>query len=141
VASFVTGATTVPVSSQLWNYATAIYPEPLVQNEDTGSEIGDISLSSDLLIPGDAPTEVVEELVDLWPDCRELLPVLIRLGSALTRLYDEKARIADALLNGIVLPYIATSLTIEEQVEAVNRAGDADDARTKALRRLRKRLC
>jgi hypothetical protein len=143
-ATLVTGATTVPVSSQLWSYAAAIYADPGSPSAQSASSPGDLSLSSELLAPGDVPTELVDALVESWPDCRELRPALARLGAAFTRLYDkekEAQRITEALLHGLVLPHVATTLSAEEQVEALTTAKDVDDAFAKALRLLRRRLC
>lgn len=141
-ATLVAGATTVPVSSQLWSYATAIYPEPSSPSPQSAPSFGDISLSSELLAPGDVPTDAIDALVESWPDCRELRPALARLGAALTRLYDKEVpRITEALLHGLVLPYISTALNAEEQAEALNTAGDPDGTLAKALRLLRRRLC
>jgi hypothetical protein len=97
-------------------------------------------LSSELLTPGDVPTAEVEELVDAWPDCAELRPALERLGAALSRFYEGK-RITEALLHGLVLPYVVTALSPEEQDEAVRKAGGDNDDLGAALRRLRRRLC
>jgi hypothetical protein len=105
--------------------------------------MGALALSSDLLAPGDAPTEIVEALMGSWPDCRELRPALTRLGAALTRLYEpdkDKQRITEALLHGIILPYLVTALRVEEQAEAVN-AATKDEEIAKALRLLRRKLC
>lgn len=141
-ATLVAGATTVPVSSQLWSYATAIYCEPISASPQSAPSAGDLSLSSELLAPGDVPTDVIDALVESWPDCRELRPALARMGAALTRLYDKEVqRITDALLHGLVLPYVATALNAEEQAEALSRARDADGTLAKALRLLRRRLC
>ncbi len=141
-ATLVAGATTVPVSSQLWSYATAIYPEPGSPGPQSAPSPGDLSLSSELLAPGNVPTDAIDALVESWPDCRELRPALARLGAALTRLYDkEEQRITEALLHGLVLPYVATALSAEEQAEALNTARDADGTLAKALRLLRRRLC
>lgn len=142
-ATLVEGATTVPVSSQMWSYAAAIYPEPCAPSAQPAPSPGDLSLSSELLAPGDVPTEIVDALVESWPDCCELRPALARLGAALSRLYDkqnEEERIIEALLHGLVLPYVATALSAEEQVEALTAASDADGALAKALRLLRRRL-
>ena len=138
-ASLVLGATTVPVTPQLWSHAAAIHPEPKPPSTQTG-KLGDIALSSDLLVPGDEPTEVIEELLESWSDCRELRPAMCRFGSALNRFYDNEARIADAVLNALVLPYIATALTVEEQSEALNEAKDPDGSIANSLRRMRRRL-
>lgn len=141
-ATLVAGATTVPVTSQLWSHAAAIYPEPSEPSAQSAPPPGgDLALSSEVLALGDAPTGVVDALVDAWPDCGELRPALARLGSALTRLYDEEQRVREALLHGLVLPYVATALSAEEQAEAMSMAGDADGVLSRSLRRLRRRLC
>ncbi|UNK58902.1 hypothetical protein MNQ95_07470 [Pseudoxanthomonas daejeonensis] len=140
-ATLVAGATTVPVTSQLWSHATAIYPEPGSNSGQSAISPGTISLSSELFALGDVPTEVVDALIDVWPDCGELRPVLGRFGSALSRLYDEEPRVTEALLHGLILPYVATSLSAEEQVDALGRVEDKDGAIALALRRLRRRLC
>ena len=143
-ATLVAGATTVPVSSQLWSHGTAIYPEPSAPSAQSAPSPGDLSLSSELLASGDVPTMAIDALIDSWPDCRELRPALMRLGAALTRIYDkekDEQRITEALLHGLVLPYVATALNSEEQAEALNTARDSDGALAKALRLLRRRLC
>lgn len=140
-ATLVAGATTVPVTSQLWNHAAAIHCEPSAPSQQTEAVPGDLNLSSDLLALGDVPSVSVEAILDTWPDCRELRSSLERFGSALTRFYDEEPRITDALLHGIVLPYVVTALSVEEQAEILNSGGDADGELANALRRLRKRLC
>lgn len=142
-ATLVAGATTVPVSSQMWSYASAVYPEPTTASAQTTPSSGTLMLSSDLLAPGDPPTEVIDALLGSWPDCRELRPAMTRLGAALTRLYElqkEEQRISDVLLHGLVLPYIATSLSAEEQSEALSTAKGSSEL-VKMLGRLRRRLC
>lgn len=140
-ATLVAGATTVPVTSQLWSHAAAIYPAPGANSVQSAITPGSISLSSELFSLGDVPVEVVDALIEVWPDCSELRPVLERFGAALSRLYDEESRVTEALLHALVLPYVATALTPEEQVDALGRAEDREGAIAVALRRLRRRLC
>jgi hypothetical protein len=138
-ASLVVGATTVPVTSQLWSHACAIYAEPIpptVSNNATG----DVSLTCELFIPGDEPAGSIESLLDTWPECRELRPAMIRLGSALARLYDDESRVTEALLNNLVLPYIATAFTADEQAELLSKTRTASDSTVTTLHRLRRRL-
>lgn len=138
-ATLITGATTVPVTPQFWSHAAAVYPDPVLPSGQTSGP-GDAPLSSELFASGDEPTGVIDALLDTWPDCRELRPVLSRFGSVLTRLYDEETRVSDALRTGLVLPYVATALTVEEQAEAVSHARDTDGSIALALRRLRRTL-
>ncbi|HXG71205.1 MAG TPA: hypothetical protein VNJ04_11435 [Gemmatimonadaceae bacterium] len=138
-ATLVAGATTVPVTPQFWSHAAAIYPEPVSPSTQTGAR-GDAALPSELFDSGDEPTGVIDALLDTWPDCRELRPSMSRFGSVLTRLYDEESRITDALRTGLVLPYVATALTVEEQAEALSEARDADGSIALALRRLRRTI-
>jgi hypothetical protein len=138
-ASLVSGATTVPVTPQFWSHAAAIYPEPNSPSAQTGV-LGNIELSSELLVPGDEPKEVIDELLDDWPDCRELRPAMCRFGSALTRLYDDEVRVSESLLHGLILPYVATAFTPEEHVDLLDRVKDDDGIIEKALFRLHKRL-
>lgn len=138
-ATLITGATTVPVTPQFWSHAAAIYPEPASPSAQTSAS-GDAALSSELFELGEEPTEVIDTLLDAWPDCRELRPALTRFGSALTRLYDDEPRVMDALRTGLVLPYVATALIVEEQAEAVSHAHDTDGSIALALRRLRRTL-
>jgi hypothetical protein len=137
--TLVSGATTAPVSPQLWSHAVAIWPEPTVPSRQP-NVLGNIALQSELFSLGDEPSDVVDELVDVWPDAKELRPTLTRFGSALTRLYDDKQRVTDALLTGVVLPYIATVLTPEEQAQALSKVGDADGSAAVVVRRLRRVL-
>jgi hypothetical protein len=137
-ASLVAGATTLPVTHQVWSHAAAIYPAHGTA-ACPATELSEVRLSSELLVPGDEPTAVIEALLDAWPDCSELAATMRRLGSALARLYPEE-QVSDALLHGLVLPYVATSLQIEEQANALCKAGDPDGAIAQALRRLRRRL-
>lgn len=139
-ATFVTGVTTVPVSSQVWNHAVALYPQAKTVTADAGERPGDISLASDLLALGTVPTAEIDELLDAWPVARELRPILERFGAALDRIYDAP-RIADALLHGVILPFVVTTLSVEEQESALAEMEDSDDALTDSLRRLRKNLC
>lgn len=138
-ASLVAGVTTVPVTSDLWRHAVALYAEPICPTPQIISE-GELSLSSELLAPGEEPTGVVDELLDIWPDCRELRTTMCRYGSALTRIYDDEPRIADSLLNGLVLPFVVTALSAEEQAEALGKVNDKDGMLGFSLRRLRRRL-
>jgi hypothetical protein len=137
-ASLVAGATTVPVTPQVWSHAAAIYSEPNAAPSRTGAT-GEVKLSSDLLVPGDEPSDAIAALLDSWPDCRELGPTMRSFGSALARFYPEQ-RVRNDLLNGLVLPYVATAFSLEEQAEAVARAGDPDGAISRELRRLRRSL-
>jgi hypothetical protein len=102
--------------------------------------LGTVALQSELFAVGAEPTDVIDELIDAWPDSRELRPTLTRFGSALTRLYDDRQHISEALLNGVILPYVATALDSEEQAQAVSKAGDADGSVALVLRRLRRSL-
>lgn len=138
-ASLVVGATTVPVTPQLWSYAVAIHPGPSAPATQAAT-LGDVARSSELFALGDEPKGAIEGLLDAWPDCHELRPAMSRFGAALTRLYDEEDRISDALRSGLVLPYVATALTPEEQAEALANAGDGDGSLAFALRGLRRRL-
>jgi hypothetical protein len=138
-ASLVAGATTVPVTPQIWSHAAAIYPDPSSPSAQNGT-LGDLVLSNDLLAPGEEPKGAIDTLLDAWPDCRDLHPAMSRFGSALARLYDDSPRISEALLHSIVLPYVATAFSVEEQTETLAKVGDADGAIARALRRLRKRL-
>jgi len=137
--TLVSGATTAPVSTQLWSHAVSIWPETTVPSKQPFVS-GNIALQSELFTLADEPTDVIDELLDAWPDAQELRPTLTRFGSALTRIYDDKQRVTDALLTGVVLPYIATVLTPEEQAQALSKAGDADGSVALVLRRLRRIL-
>lgn len=138
-ATLVAGATTVPISSQLWSHAVAIRAQAMSPTPQQASQAGDIGLTSDLVTPGDVPRAQIDELLEAWPDCAEVLPALERFGAALSRSY-EGNRITEALLHGVVLPYLVTALGVEEQDEAMRRAGGADDV-TVVARRLRRSLC
>lgn len=137
-ATLVAGATTVPVTPQLWTHAVAIFPEAKAPvSSGTGDDAKEASLSSELLALGDVPREEVDALIEEWPECTDLKPTIERFGAALNRLYDGR-RIAEFLLHGIVLPYIVTSLDAEEQELALARVTSEDDV--KALRRMRRGL-
>ena len=138
-ASLVTGATTVPITPQLWSHAVAISPEPALASGQSGPK-GNVTLSSELFALADEPTSVIDALMDAWPDCRELRPAISRFGSALARLYDDEPRVSEAIVSALILPYVATSFNAEEQADVLNRAKDADGALATTLRRLRKRL-
>lgn len=140
-ATQVLGATTVPITAQLWHHAIAIHPQPNSTPNATQEALGDLPLSSELFATGDAPTEAVEAILDAWPECRELRPTLIRFGAALHHLNDDEQRLMHELLHSVVLPYTASALSEEEQADALNNAGDADGALALELRRLRRWLC
>lgn len=137
-ATLVLGATTVPVTPQLWSYAVAIYPGPQSPTL-VGSEVPkEVGSSSDLLALGDVPREQVDTLIEEWPECSELKPTLEKFGAALSRLYDAE-RIAESLLQGLVLPYLVTALSADEQEQVLARVNGDENA--KVLRRLRRGLC
>jgi hypothetical protein len=138
-ATVVAGATTVPITPQIWSYAAAIYSGTSCAPPQTFTA-GDIPLTSELFSTGEEPKDVIDALIDAWPDCSELRPIMSRYGSALTCLYDQ-SRVAEVLLHSVVLPYVATALSPEEQIEALNSARDSDESLTAALRRLRTNLC
>lgn len=136
-ATQVLGATTVPVTPQLWHHAVAIHPQPNAAPAATLEHLGDLPLSSELFVAGEPPTEIVESLLEVWPECRELRPALIRFGAAMRRVHDDEQRLTQELLHALVLPYTATALSEEEQIEALNAADDDDGALARELRRLR----
>lgn len=138
-ASFVAGATTVPVTPQLWSHAVAVYAQPTNTSVPIDA-LCEIALSSDLLVPGDEPTGVIEELLDAWPDCGEIRPTMSRFGSALSRFYDEEPRVREAILHGLVLPYVTTMLSVDEQTRATEDARDTDGNIAQVLRLLRRTL-
>lgn len=138
-ATIVAGPTTVPVTPQIWSHSVAIYPAP-VPPMPPSTAVGDLALDSDLLAPGDVPSEQIDELLDAWPECGELRPALQRFGAALTRVVDGE-RITASLREGLILPFLVTALSVEEQEAAVAKAGDADGDTATALLRLRRRLC
>jgi len=80
----------------------------------------------------------VDTLIEDWPECSELKPTLERFGAALSRLYDAE-RIAEPLLHGLVLPYVVTALSADEQEQALARVNGDENATV--LRRLRRGLC
>lgn len=137
-ATLVVGATTVPVTPQLWSHAVAIYPLPQSPTSHGSDSAKEVSLSSDLLALGDVPREHVDTLIEDWPECSELKPILERFGAALSRLFDAE-RITEPLLHGLVLPYLVTALSTEEQEQVLVRLNGDENA--KVLRRLRRGLC
>jgi hypothetical protein len=138
-ASFVAGATTVPVTPHIWSHAVAISPEPASASGQSAPK-GSVALSSELFALGSEPCSVIDELMDVWPDCRELRPVIARFGAALSRFYDDDSRIREAIVSAQILPFVATSFSVEEQSEVLSRAKEADGPLAMGLRRLRKRL-
>ncbi|MGE4264030.1 MAG: hypothetical protein AB7E46_06105 [Desulfovibrio sp.] len=140
-ATIVAGPTTVPVTPQIWYHAVAISTE-LVTPIPGSPRLGDMTMSSDLLTLGDVPVEEIDSLIEICPECAELRPVLERYGSALSRVYSESARIRNALVEGVVLPYIVTALCEEEQdvmLRELDNEGETLLADT--AKRLRRRLC
>jgi hypothetical protein len=141
-ATLVAGATTVPVSPQLWSHAVALYPEPRPVIQQAAAPPGDVSLSGALMALGDVPNTEIDELIGAWPDCSELRPVLERFGAALARFYSEPSRLRGALLEGVVLPYLVTTLGAEEQEDALSKLlRESDAALIEVTKRLRRRLC
>lgn len=137
-ASVVSGATTAPVTPQVWSHAVAVCPEAAVRTTQP-VVLGTVPFSSSLFELGDAPSEEIDELIAAWPDSEHLRPTLVRFGSAMTRLYD-RPRVKDELLNGVILPYVATALSSDEQADALGTAGDDGGATARVLRRLRRSL-
>lgn len=139
-ATLVAGATTVPVTPQLWCHAVALSADPAPVVVGVAAP-GDLPLASDLFALGDVPTEAVESLVEAWPDCNELRPTLERFGAALARLYSDGPRVRSALLEGVVLPFVVSTLSDDEQEDALTKlAGATDSTLAAAAKRLRRRL-
>jgi hypothetical protein len=139
-ATLVAGATTVPVSPQLWAYAVAFELDavPIIPGATQATEL---PLASELFAPGDVPSDAVESLVEAWPGSNEVRPALERFGAALSRLYTDGPRIRSALLEGIVLPFLVSCTDDDEQEDAVNKLVDADASALTALaKRLHRRL-
>jgi hypothetical protein len=137
-ASLVTGATTVPVTSQLWSYAVALYPGPQSPTPQSNEETKEVSSSSELFALGDVPREQVDSLMDEWPECSDLKPTLERFGAALNRFCDAE-RITEYMLQGLILPYLVTALSAEDQEDVLARMAGEENAQV--LRRLRRGLC
>ncbi len=138
-ATVVDGATTVPVSPQLWLHAVALRAD--AELAVPCNECYDLPLSSELFYPGDIPQEPIDEILEAWPEGADLKIALERYGSALARFYSDGKRIYEALLHGLVCPYIATALDDDEQEDAVSKLGFASDSNfASALSTLRKRL-
>ncbi len=138
--TLVVGATTVPVTPELWFHAAALDPEPdSVLASPAGP--GDAALASDLFALGDVPTEAVEGLLDAWPEASEVRAVLGRLGAALTRFSSDIPDIQRALLEGVVVPLVVTTLPELDQEEVLRKLDSAEDSGlTLWARRLRRRL-
>ena len=66
-ATAVFGATTAPLTSQLWSHAVAIWPEPALPSTQS-PVLGTVPLQSDLFALGDTPTDEIDELLTAWPD-------------------------------------------------------------------------
>jgi hypothetical protein len=137
-ASLVSGVTTVPVTHQLWNHGVALYSESVVPTPQKLA-LGDASLTSELFLPGEVPEDTIDELLDVWPECNELRHMLCRYGSALNAFF-QPHEISSLLRNGVILPFVATSLREDEQEEALRNAKDIDGSIALVLRRLRRRL-
>ncbi|MBM0107122.1 hypothetical protein JM946_20495 [Steroidobacter sp. S1-65] len=138
-ATFIAGATTVPVSPQVWSHAVAIYPDPTIPFQGE-SAAGDVGLSSELLTFGDVPTAEIEEILNTWPDCQDLKPALTRYGSALSRFFPAE-RVMEDLIQGLVLPYVVTALSPDDQARALDGAGTLNEPAVAAIRRLRRTIC
>jgi hypothetical protein len=138
-ATFIVGATTVPVSPQLWSHAVAVYPDPAIPFLGESAS-GDVGLSSELLTFGDVPTGEIEEILNTWPDCQDLKPALTRYGSALCRFFPAE-RVMEELIQGLVLPYVVTALSPDDQVRALDGAGALNVRAVAAIRRLRRTIC
>jgi hypothetical protein len=139
-ATFVAGATTAPISPQLWSHAVAIYPDPAIVPLRGESVAGDIALSSELMTIGDVPAGEIEEILNKWPDCQDLKPALTRYGSALSR-FCPAERVAEDLIQGLVLPYLATALSPDDQDRVLGGAGGSNEHAIAAIRRLRRTIC
>ncbi len=114
-ATAVGGATTIPVSRDLWSHAMAIYVE---KTPPIGVVPGLSDVGSELLCPADEPEGVVDEIVAAWPPAREVAAGLRAFARGLSHFESDASRVSRGLAESILLPLIASTHSDEERVAA-----------------------
>lgn len=134
-ATAVAGATTLPMSADLWDVAVAVEVEraPTGGSRNPPSEIAFEALQK----PGVSNAAVVQEVLAEFPGAVLLEASLERYAAALSSVKD-KAQVRAALFEGLVVPWLM-SLSQEER-EAVLEDGHAAPEQLAVLSRMRRRL-
>jgi hypothetical protein len=112
--TFANGATTVPVTSDLWQQAVAFVPKSQQPGTDP-PDVGDLSLASELLDVGQVPQSCIDNMLEHWPACEDLRPTLETYGAALNCFYSDEERLEELLFSGVIAPYLASKRLDESQ--------------------------
>jgi hypothetical protein len=134
-ATAVAGATTLPMSADLWDVAVAVEVDraPTSGSRNPPSEVAFEALQK----PGVSNAAVVQEVLAEFPGAVLLEASLERYAAALSSLKD-KTQVRAALFEGLVAPWLM-SLSQEER-EAVLEDGHAAPEQLAVLSRMRRRL-
>lgn len=145
-ATLVDGPTSLPLSRDLLAFGVVIEVEsceqvvagaPAASSEiDMGSEIG---------TPADIQSDVVNELIAALPDAGGCRATLSRFGAMLARFESDPERLRTALLEAVLVPFVATLESDDERQQAgdtlLEGLGAEELARLTMLgRRLHRRL-
>jgi hypothetical protein len=146
-ATSVLGPTTVPVTGDIFSYALVVDVGSASGNESDPAAASDVALSSDLFEPGESATDLVDEVVHAFGPAAYARRSLERFGAALSRFVSDPRQRRLALLECILVPLVATTMSGDERTEALDalrpvaqEAGVTDADVNSLERRLRERL-
>lgn len=107
-ATAVGGAATVPLSQDLWAHAVSISADSGSRAPVSMAAPSEVELSSELFVPGECPADIVDEVLETWALAREVEGGLRSYAGALARFESDPRRIKAALIEGSLLPLVAT---------------------------------
>lgn len=145
-ATAVDGPTSLPISRDVLAYSVVIEVDACQPVSDgTRDSASELALDGELIRPMAPPTQIVDDLVEAFPDARGYRSSFDRFGAMLARFESDEGRLRTALVESVLLPLLVTLDAEDERAEAFQALGKhlgADESTRLAVvgRRLRRRI-
>lgn len=145
-ATLVEGATTLPVTPDIWTSAIAVETDSCTGPRTESSEVFEIDLSLELKEMPDAHDGVSDELLETLPEYSPYSETLNQFSTALSCFEPSKSKLETALIESLVSPLLVTLNNDDSRESAVARItkgvpGFKDSSEIEPLiERLRRRL-
>lgn len=120
-ATVTDGATTLPVSRDLWAHAVALHVDRAPSGHLLDDSPSEVALSSDLMQPGEPPLAVIEALLEACPYASEVDACLRAYASAMARFESDHKHLLNALIECVILPLVATLPEVNERDGALEQ--------------------
>ena len=142
-ATSVAGPTSLPVSRDIWQYAVAIdvRPSGSAETKNDAPRITEVAPRGEHMDPVGVPQDLVDDLLESYPEAGEVRRVLQRLGASFARYTTNKDDLRATLVEAVLLPLVTTSPDEGEREEVVeNLVQGLPDDRAEIVRSAAKRL-